>query len=179
MLAGLPAAGSQEPPAAGDIGRQNAIIVATLVRTTLVALHQANVTGNYTVLRDLAAPGFREAHTDADLARIFAPIRASNIGIDAVVVLDPHLTSAPAIDDSGMLQIEGTFDTRPSAITFQLLFEAVGGGWRLFGLSVNPVATVADAAAAKRDVSGLIGPAILPQSLIPPTPHPRPSTPQP
>lgn len=174
MLAGLPAARSQEAPA-DDVGRQNAIIVATLVRATLVALDQASVTGNYTVLRDLAASGFRDAHTAADLARIFAPIRAANIDLDAVVVLDPRLTSAPAIDDNGMLRIEGTFDTQPNAIAFQFLFEAVDNDWRLFGLSVNPIKPTAETTAATEPPeAGLIGPAILPQSLVPPMPRTRP-----
>jgi hypothetical protein len=41
--------------------------VLTLVRSALIALQQANETGNYTVLRDLGAPGFEEANTAARL----------------------------------------------------------------------------------------------------------------
>ena len=67
-------------------------LVFTLVRTTLVALHQANVTGNYTVVRDLSSPGFREKNSAADLARIFAPIRDAKIDLGAVVILDPHVS---------------------------------------------------------------------------------------
>ena len=48
-----------------------------LVRTTLLALDQANKTGNYTVLRDLAAPGF-QVDTAARLAEI-SPATAATI----------------------------------------------------------------------------------------------------
>jgi hypothetical protein len=174
MLVAISAGTSQEPASDDDVGRENAIIVATLVRTTIVALHQANLTGNYTVLRDLAAPGFSGRLSAADLARIFAPLRAENTGLDAVVVLDPRLTSAPAIDNDGMLNIKGRFETRPAAVDFQLIFQAVNGVWRLFELSVNPIRPVAEARAADPPGAGLLGPAIMPQSLVPPTPRPRP-----
>ena len=45
--------------------------VLMLVRSTILALDQANKTGNYTVLRDLGAPGF-QVNTAAKLAEIFA-----------------------------------------------------------------------------------------------------------
>ncbi len=149
--------------------RENAIIVATLVRTTLVALDQANVTGNYTVLRELAAPSFRDRNTDANLALIFAPLRNAGIDLGAVVVLEPQLTAAPAVDANQMLHIEGTLATKPAAVHFELLFQAIDGRWRVFGLSVNPLAPVAPA--AKPALSGGAAP-ILPGSLVPPEPHP-------
>ena len=52
--------------------------VNILVRTTLVALNNANLTGNYTVLRDLGAPGFRAANTAARLGALFARARRSH-----------------------------------------------------------------------------------------------------
>src|SRR5215813_2946497 len=39
-----------------------------LVRSTLLALNDANRTNNYTVLRDLAAPAFQARNTPADLS---------------------------------------------------------------------------------------------------------------
>ena len=38
-----------------------------LIKNTLAALNHANLTGNYTVLRDLGAPGFSQANTAARL----------------------------------------------------------------------------------------------------------------
>jgi hypothetical protein len=178
LLGAIPAATTQEPRAGDDIARENAIIVATLVRTTLVALHQANVTGNYTVLRDLAAPGFRDRNSAADLAAIFAPIRREEIDIGSVVVIEPKLTAPPFVDENQMLRIEGTLQTQPTAISFQLLYQVGEGGWRLFGISILPLRPLADADAASAEADDssaqLSGPPILPGSLIPPTPRPRP-----
>src|SRR5437016_5736212 len=54
-------AGANVAPSAAavsqDTQRTAAII---LVKNALLAVNQGNLTGNYTVLRDLASPGFRE-----------------------------------------------------------------------------------------------------------------------
>jgi hypothetical protein len=67
-------AGAQAPkPPAQSVAPQPAQIdrngVLILIRSTILALDQANKTGNYTVLRDLGAPGF-QANTAARLPRV-------------------------------------------------------------------------------------------------------------
>ncbi len=116
----------------------DADVVFTLVRATLVAVDNANTTGNYTVLRDLGAPGFREANTAADLARIFASIRDAKVNLSAAVVLDPHIVRA-AMTSQGMLDVAGSLQTRPVPVSFELLFQPIEGTWRIFGISVTPV----------------------------------------
>lgn len=113
-------------------------VVFTLLRTTLVAVHHANVTGNYTVLRDLAAPGFRDRNSAADLAVIFTPIRSAKIDLSAVVLLDPQLSKA-ALNDQKMLHLTGSLATNPVPVNFELLFQPIDGAWRVFGISVIPV----------------------------------------
>lgn len=175
LLAAVPTVAQSPGPSPEEVARQNAVIVATLVRTSLVALHQANVTGNYSVLRDLAAPGFRDRLTAADLAGIFASLRSANIDLGAVVVLEPVLAEAPAVDDIGMLRIMGTFETRPLPVRFELMFDHADGAWRLFGIAVNPVRPTADAApAAAVDEAAQVANA--PALLVPPMPKPRPPT---
>ena len=180
LLGAIPAATTQEPPPAEDaVARENALIVATLVRTTLVALHQANVTGNYTVLRDLAAPSFREKNTAADLARIFAPIRDENIDLGAIVVLEPELARQPAIAENSMLHIDGTLRTQPTPVRFEFLFQPVDNAWRLFGVSITPTRLDAAPGTGTAPDAGLIGqnaPPPLSGSLVPPIPKPRPPT---
>jgi hypothetical protein len=175
-LAAIPTVAQSPGPDPDEVARQNAAIVAALVRTTLVALHQANVTGNYTVLRDLAAPSFRDRNTAADLARIFGPIREKRIDLSAIVMRDPRLSAAPFVDNKGMLRIEGMLATESTDVAFQLLYQAVDGAWRLFGISIEPRQPGAVTSAEKTPDAGLIGSAIVPQSLVPPIPHARPQT---
>ena len=107
-----------------------------LIRATLLTLNDANRSGNYTVLRDLAAPGFQAKHTAADLAQIFIDLRRRNFDLAAVAIAGPQLSTPPYIDPDKMLRLTGYFPTRPLQINFDLTFQNVTGQWRLFGISV-------------------------------------------
>jgi hypothetical protein len=112
-----------------------------LIRSTLLTLNDANRSGNYTVLRDLAAFGFQAKNTAADLALSFTDLRRRNFDLFAVALTAPHLTTPPTLDGEGRLRLTGVFPTTPLQIAFDLLFENAGGQWRLFGISVaTPVA---------------------------------------
>jgi hypothetical protein len=107
-----------------------------LIRSTLLTLNDANRSGNYSVLRDLAAPDFQAKNTAADLAQSFADLRHRNFDLFSVALAAPQLTNRPALDGSGMLRLTGLFPTRPLQINFDLLFQNVGGQWRLIGVAV-------------------------------------------
>jgi hypothetical protein len=124
--------------------------LAILVQTTVVALSQANLTGNYTVLHGLGAPGFQKANSPDRLGKLFANIR--KIDLTPVILYSPLLTSQPAIDDKNMLRLTGYYKTTPQQVQFDLLFQPVAGRWRLFGISVGtrtPQPTTPSAAADK------------------------------
>lgn len=108
-----------------------------LIRSTLMALQHANQTGNYTVLRDLGAPGFHTANTAARLAEVFSSLRTQGVDLSAVAVLDPLFTQPPAIGPNGMMRMAGFFLVGPAELDFQLLFASVRGAWRLYGISLN------------------------------------------
>lgn len=138
------------PVCAQDLEGRNAIgsaedaaLIATLIRSNLISLHLAMMSGNFSVMRDLAAPSFRERNTNADLARIFEPIRQSGINLEAVAVLQPELEAA-IIDKNKLLWIAGTFRTRPHAVRFKLAFQVVNKSWSLFGLRVVPLEALTD-----------------------------------
>lgn len=107
-----------------------------LVRATLLTLNDANRSGNYTVLRDLAAPDFQAQNTAADLGLHFADLRSRKIDLFAVAELAPQFASAPAVDANHRLHLTGFFPTRPLQINFDLTFQVVNGQWRLLAISV-------------------------------------------
>jgi hypothetical protein len=111
--------------------------VLILIRSTLLAVHHGNQTGNYTVLRDLGAAGFQSANNAARLAEIFANLRARNLDLSGVAVLEPQLTVLPEIDAAGMMRMAGFFPSVPLQVNFELLFAPADGRWRLFGISLN------------------------------------------
>jgi hypothetical protein len=107
-----------------------------LIRSTLLALNDANRSGNYTVLRDLAAPDFQARNTAADLSQSFSDIRRRNFDLYGAALLSPQLTAVPALDQRGFLRLTGYFPTKPQQINFDLLFQNVANQWRLFGIAV-------------------------------------------
>lgn len=112
--------------------------ITRLVWSTLIAVDQANRTGNYTVLRDLGAPDFATANDAARLSQIFATIREQRLPLDQTVLANPTYTEAPRLLENGRLYVKGYFDGRPTALAFEFLFEEVGGEWRHYGISVAP-----------------------------------------
>jgi len=162
-----------QPPAPkpAQIDRNGVLI---LIRETLLALDQANKTGNYTVLRDLGAPEF-QANSAARLAEIFAQQRRDNVDLSGVAVIDPQLTLLPQIEANGMMRMAGFFPSVPTQVNFELLYAPVGGRWRLFGLSVSfgqaaPTAPQPPPAAAP--------PAAQPQGKTPQATAPPPAAPK-
>ena len=125
------AVAQQAKPAQID---RNGVLI--LIRSSLIALDQANKTGNYTVLRDLGAPGFA-VNTSATLAEIFARQRKEGLDFSGVAVLEPQLTVLPQIEANGMMRMAGFFPSVPKQLNFELGFAPVAGEWRLFGISVN------------------------------------------
>ena len=135
-------------PAAPQVVMPDAEKIVLLLRTTLITLNDAVQTGNFTVMRDMAAPGFRDANTAARLAQSFADLAAKGIDLSPTSVIAPQLVEPPGLDQrQGMLRLKGYFPGQPVQINFEMLFQAVDGRWRLFGLSVQPgPATAAQAA---------------------------------
>ena len=110
--------------------------VLILIRSSLLALDQANKTGNYTVLRDLGAPAF-QVNSAARLAEIFAKQRNDNLDLSGVAAIDPQLSLLPQIEANGLMHMTGLFPSVPQQVNFELAFAPVNGQWRLFGISVT------------------------------------------
>ena len=98
-------AASEAPPAAkpANIDRNGVLM---LVRSTLLALDQANKTGNYTVLRDLGVPGFRPI-AQRSWPRFLPSSGTTSSIFPASPVIDPtdHANARPEIEPNGMMRM--------------------------------------------------------------------------
>ena len=115
-----------------------------LVRTTMIAIDQADRTGNYSVLRAMGGPGL-QAYSVAQLAKIFEALRLNKIDLAAAAVVTPELVEQPAISSEGLLSLKGFFHTRPMQIHFRFVYQADRGQWKPFGLSVSMMPATATA----------------------------------
>jgi hypothetical protein len=133
-----------------------------------MALNQANMTGNYSMVREISAPGFQQANSHAQLSEIFASLRARDLDLGPVAVIAPELFRPPAIDERGMLRLTGFFRSEPEQVNFDLAFQLFGKEWRLFGIGLN-TSRIDQAAPASKPP-----PAIPHAPGPPPLPRPRP-----
>jgi hypothetical protein len=108
-----------------------------MIRSSIIALNQANETGNYTVLLDLAAPSFRAANDSNSLAQIFAKLRQRDLDLSPILFFTPKLLQQPQVAPNGLLRLVGYFPTAPERVHFDLYFQLIGDEWRLFGIGVE------------------------------------------
>jgi hypothetical protein len=136
FLGDLPAAFAQQqnqaPPA-----RVTGVEISSLVRSTVLAVHHANITGNYTVLRDLGDGYFRTVNNPVRLGEIFTKIRQSDLDLSTTVLFDPFMTAKPVISPNKVLLIEGFFPTEPLGVVFKMGFRHEFGRWRIFSLTLG------------------------------------------
>jgi hypothetical protein len=128
------------------------VMLAVLIKSSITAVQHANATGNYSVLRDLGTPIFRERYDQAKLTEIFANLRARGVNLSPALMLLPNLTRQPEITPQGQLHVVGNFPTQPLQIQYELVFLQLDGIWRLDGIAVDAV-PVANAQAAAAPVA--------------------------
>lgn len=110
-----------------------------LLWSTMAAIDQANRTGNYSVLRDLASSGFQAQNNPAALGAVFAEVRGQQLDLAETFLVTPVWEIAPRMIDPRTMRMRGRFPMRPVAIAFDLVF-TWEGGWRLHGVAVQPQA---------------------------------------
>jgi hypothetical protein len=143
-----PAAAQSTQPAT-----PNGVQLLIMIKTTLIAYSQANMTGNYSVLRDLAAPGFQQVNSVARLSEIYREERNKNLDLSPVVLLKPELLRPVVVDERGLLNIEGYFPSKPQMVRFMLVFQNVVQRWRLVALGVTTVSSTPVAMSAPKPES--------------------------
>lgn len=111
-------------------------VITLLIRSAAIALAQANLTNNYSVLSGLGSPNFIRSNSPDQLAVTFSWFRTQKVDISPVAFLTPQLSLAPRIDN-GRLRLTGAFPSKPMQINFDLTFEPSQGKWKILILNVN------------------------------------------
>lgn len=130
-------------PAVPSIDKTGLLV---LIRQTLTALDLSNKSGNYTILREISAPGFSATNDSIKLSNLFRRQRETGMDYSQTLVQEPRIEIVPEITKQGYLHFGGYFPSSSSKIKFEMLFAAVNGRWRLYGISVDriPVTNHAD-----------------------------------
>ncbi|WP_017930830.1 hypothetical protein [Robiginitomaculum antarcticum] len=111
-------------------------VFARLVWSTMIALDNANRTGNYSVLYALGSPSFQQKYPIGQLSQSFSNLRTQRVDVGRAIMIKPTYYISPAIIPSGDLRLRGAFEYRPQALRFDLIYRNIDGGWRLHAISV-------------------------------------------
>jgi len=111
-----------------------------LVKTSLLTLNDANLTGNYTVLHAKLAKPFREQFNPDRLKQVFKPFADKKLDLGPIAAKPPIVTADTLIDKRGALVLRGYFDTSPSRVYYEFDFIPSEGEWKpiKLNLSVKP-----------------------------------------
>jgi len=173
----VPAKPAAQTPQAKQELKMETVQLAALIKSTIMALQHANQTGNYSVLRDLGTPVFRERFDQAQLTAIFSGLRSRGVNLSPVLFLAPNLTKQPEMTQGNELHLVGNFPTQPLQIQFEMLFLQIDGVWRINGFSVDAAPQQASAMSPPPAASAPPTSLSLPPSGIPPVGQVQPAKP--
>ncbi|QFT79234.1 hypothetical protein FIU89_01325 [Roseovarius sp. THAF27] len=108
-----------------------------LIRDIMTAVNHGNWTGNYTVLRDYAAPEFSAANDPTRLAGLFTPVREAGLDMLPVLVTEPEILQAKIAAGGQQMRLTGYFPTRPQHFSFDMVLVNEGRRWVLLDISVG------------------------------------------
>jgi hypothetical protein len=108
-----------------------------LIKTSLLTLNDANVTGNYTVLHAKLAKPLREQFSPDKLKQAFKEFADKKIDWEVVAAKPPIAVKDAQIDDKGVLHLSGFFDASNSHVTYDLDFVPSEGEWKAIKLNVD------------------------------------------
>jgi len=108
-----------------------------LVKSSLLSLNDANVTGNYSVLHAKLSKPFREQFPPEKLKETFREFSQSNADFDVIAAMKPAYAPPPVVDGDGKLVVKGGFPPEPSRLLFELEFIPSDGEWKLIRIHVK------------------------------------------
>jgi len=124
-------------PARAESTIPSAVMQEVLIKTALLSLNDANLTGDFTVLHAKLAKPFREQFTPERLKQVFKPFADQKLDFGLIAAKTPVATAAATIDARGALLLRGYFDTRPSRLNYELDFLPSEGEWKPIKLNIN------------------------------------------
>lgn len=130
--AGLAEAALQHTPE-----RASAQQAIALMRSSLLALHHANLTDDYSTMHQLTAPQFQAMNSADRLRQIFEEPRRRRLDLSVAAYSQPQWLEPPGIGADGQLRLKGVFQLPDGGLYFDLGYVPLDGQWRLIAISVS------------------------------------------
>jgi hypothetical protein len=108
-----------------------------LIRSTMSAMNDANLTSNYSVLHSLGSPEFRAAYSPDQLATTFKALRDKKLDLALVARFEPVIEDAILRPTQRLVQFKGYFPTHPAHVRFRLSYQLAEERWKLYGFDLD------------------------------------------
>ncbi len=109
-----------------------------LVLASILAFNDAVQAKSFDAFHAGISTQWQEQITPAKLLEVFQSFISSEIDLTPVKSVSPVFKSPPAMNDDGILLLEGSYPTTPNKVYFKLKYVAQDDkAWKLFGLNIN------------------------------------------
>ncbi len=123
-------------PAQAEEKMPTAQIQEILIKTALLTLNDAGLTGNYDVLHAKLSKPFREQFSADQLKTAFKGLVEQKADMGLIATM-PVVSTDAEIDEHGALILRGYFDTKPSRLNYDLGFVPSEGEWKPIKLNID------------------------------------------
>ena len=137
LLGALLLAAGWAGSAAAEAALPSEAVQEKLIKTCILTLNDANITGNYAILHAKLAKPFRTQFSPDKLKAGFKGFADQQIDLSVVVIKTPVASTPAKIDDRGVLQLRGYFDTQPSRVLYELDFLVSEEEWKPRSINVK------------------------------------------
>lgn len=108
-----------------------------LVSSTLDAFSESINANDFSVLHNIGSTRFREEVSVDKLREAFAGFVDQKIDLSILGTLAPTIDASSGVQSDGNLQLTGSYDTQPSGVRFDLLYEWEDEQWWLININVK------------------------------------------
>jgi hypothetical protein len=128
-----------KPAGAGNAQLPGDTEAKTLARESLLAFHRALQTKSFVAFYGQIAPMWQKQTTAQQLQQQFQQFIDGKISLASVAKAELTFEPAPAIDEDGVLQINGSSPLADARLRFSLSYLFEETKWKLVGINVRIV----------------------------------------
>jgi hypothetical protein len=108
-----------------------------LALDSLLAFNQSIQEKNFESFHQQIGTIWRNEITPEKLKQIFQPFIDKEVDLSPIKKVQPKFETRPAINADGMLELNGSYPTKPSKVVFKLKYVYELAEWKLVAINVN------------------------------------------
>jgi len=119
-------------------GMPNEAEQEALIKATLLALNEANNTGNWAAFHAKTSRTTQDQFSVHEMrAKLAGTAGLAGLDVSEIAATKPVVTDQAKIDDEGLLILTGRFDFKSSTVIYKFGFLPSDGTWKPAGMSVG------------------------------------------